>query len=64
MLEDCLSLRGFTPEFFSDLLLGRLTAFSALEKAASSITLLVLESLFDPGDRLFALSEFSLEDNF
>ena len=53
----------FAPEFFALLLVARLTPFSALEKAASSIFLLVLEDLLDPGEGLVELSEFSLEDD-
>ncbi len=62
LLEDDLSLAGFAPEFFSGLLLARLTPFSALEKAASSILLVALEDLLDPEDGLAAVSEFLLED--
>ena len=48
---------------FAVLLVALLSRFSGLEKAASSILLLVLEGLLDPGDGLFALSEFNLEDD-
>ena len=53
----------FVPEFFAGPLLDLLTPFSVLEKAASSILLLVLEVLVDPGAGLFALSKFNLEDD-
>ena len=53
----------FAPAFFAGLLLDLLSPFSELEKAASSILLLVLEGLIDPGVGLFALSEFNLEDD-
>ena len=47
------------------LLLGLLVPVSELEKAASSIFLLVLvqEGLLDPEERLFILSVFNLEDD-
>ncbi len=63
LLEDGLSFAGFTLEFSAGLLLTRLTAFPELEKAASSILLLVLEGLFDPGEGLLKSSDFSLEDD-
>ena len=52
----------FAPEFFALLLLARLTPFSALENAASSILLLVVEGLLDRGEGVVEFSEFSLED--
>ena len=56
-------MTGFVPEFFAGLLLALLKPFSALEKAASSILLLVLEGLLDPGEDPFALLEFNLEED-
>ena len=63
LLEDGLSLAEFSTGFFVLLLLARLTLFSSLEKAASSILLLILEGLLDPGEGLVELSEFSLVDD-
>ena len=63
LFEDGLSFTGFEPEFFAGLLLARLETFSELEKAASSILLLVLEGLLDLVEGLVALSEFSLGDD-
>ena len=56
-------MTGLAPELFAVLLLALLTRFSELEKAASSTLLLALEGLFDPGEGLFELSEFNLEDD-
>ena len=56
-------MTGFAPEFFAGLLLALLTPFSELEKAASSILLFVLGGLLDPGEGIFALSEFNLEED-
>ena len=47
----------FDSEFCTGLLLARLTTFSALENAASSILLLFLEGLFDLGEFLFEAGE-------
>ncbi len=58
-MEDDLELAGFVEELISDLLFTRLSPFLTLEKAASSIFLLVLEVLLDPEGRLIELSEFS-----
>ena len=60
LLEDDLRLPGLSPGFFPGLLLGRLTTLSALEKAASSMLLLVLEGLLEAGEGLVALLEFNL----
>ena len=63
LLEDDLALEGLAAEFCETLRPDRLTPFSELEKAASSILFLVLEGLIDPGEGLFELSEFNLEDD-
>ena len=60
LLEDRLCLPGFSPEFFPCPLLARLTTFSELEKAASSILFLLLEDLLAevvPGEGLSAPGE-------
>tara|TARA_Y100001968_G_scaffold304834_1_gene320186 strand:+ start:377 stop:616 length:240 start_codon:yes stop_codon:yes gene_type:complete len=62
-LEGVLVLVGFVEELFSDLLFTRLSPFVTLEKAASSILLLVLDVRLDPEERLIGLSEFNPLDD-
>ena len=62
-MEGVLVLVGFVEELFSDLLFTRLSPFVTLEKAASSILLLVLDVRLDPEERLIGLSEFNPLDD-
>ena len=62
-MEDILELVGFVEELFSDLLFTRLSPFLTLEKAASSILLLVVDVRLDPEERLIGLSEFNPLDD-
>tara|TARA_Y100001968_G_C18853396_1_gene479131 strand:- start:109 stop:486 length:378 start_codon:yes stop_codon:yes gene_type:complete len=61
--EDLLLGAGFEPKFCSGLLLTLFTSFSGLEKAASSIFLLVLAYLFDLEEGRVKSSVFVLDED-
>ena len=62
-MDDELALAEFLEVLIACLLLDRLSPFSELVKAASSIILLVLEVFLGPLDNLVLFSEFILDDD-
>jgi len=61
--DDLLLAEGFAPEFCSGLLLALFTPLSTLEKAASSIFLLVLGDLLDLKEGLVKSSVFVVDED-